>query len=386
MTLCEKKICTGCTACVAACPQGCIAMVQDEEGFLHPQIDYALCIECGMCERSCPVLHAPAIGQESVAFAAKAKEEDILRHSTSGGVFTLLCRWIFEKGGVVFGAAYQGDFSVAHQKIDSAEGLHCLRFAKYTQSVMGDTFAQVRQELEDGRYVLFSGTPCQTAGLKSFLGRTYERLVLVDVICHGVPSPEVWAHYVRYRSKADAAGELPVSINLRSKCTGWPAYSVEFAYENGAVYRALNREDPYMRGFVNDLYLRPSCHDCRFKGQSRCSDFTLGDYWGVWSQLPAYDDQQGTSLVLVHSQRGREIWMEICEGARWQQMPLPDCLAENPAAVRSPKIPANRGAFWTRYQQEDFSRLIEELLPHPQAPVRTPLWRRVVRKLRLRHV
>ena len=382
MTLCEKTICTGCSACAAACPQGCISMARDEEGFLRPQIDRALCIECGMCERSCPVLHVPAVGQESAAFAAKAAQEDILRQSTSGGIFTLLCRWVLERGGAVFGAAYEEDHSVAHRKIDSEEELPRLRFAKYTQSVMGNTFAQVRQELEDGRHVLFSGTPCQAAGLKTYLGRPYEKLVLVDVICHGVPSPEVWAHYMRYRGETDAAGELPAKINMRSKCTGWPSYSVEFSYENGAVYRALNHEDPFMRGFVRDLYLRPSCHDCRFKGASRCSDFTLGDYWGVWSQLPTYDDQRGTSLVLVHSAKGRGIWAEICGDARWQQVVLPDCLAENPAAVRSPEVPENRDAFWARYRSEDFSRLIEELLPPPQKPGKTPLWRRVARKLR----
>jgi hypothetical protein len=178
---------------------------------------------------------------------------------------------------------------------------------------------------------------------------------------------------------------MPETVNMRSKSTGWPGYSVEFTYANGETYSELNHKDPFMRGFVRDLYLRPSCHDCRAKGVSRCSDFTLGDYWGVWSQLPEFDDKKGTSLVLVHSKKGRQIWDEVKSAAQWREMPLPDCLAENPSALVSLPVPAARETFWTRYTKEDFAALIEELLPLT-VQAKPSLWRRVLAKLRSLYV
>lgn len=381
MDLCKSELCTGCAACANSCPRQCIQMIADAEGFLRPVVDTRRCIDCGVCQKVCPILHPNACDNPTVAYAAIHKDENIRMESTSGGVFSFLCQWIFDHGGVVFGAAYTDNFSVEHRCVRSMDELSALRTAKYAQSQIGDSFQKVRQLLADGQYVLFSGTPCQIGGLRTLLGKDYERLVLVDLICHGVPSPAVWSRYVDYRSKTDASGATPVSINLRSKETGWPGYSVHFDYGNGTHYSARNTEDPFMRCFVGNLCLRPSCYDCQFKGTFRSSDFTLGDYWGVWSQLPDYNDGKGTSIVLVHSERGRRIWSDIDAQVQSQKVDVAHCMDENISAIQSSKLPEKRSAFMQRYLEENFCALVEELLPAP--PVHTPsLFGRALQKLR----
>lgn len=363
MDLCKCELCTGCTTCASTCPKQCIQMIADDEGFLRPAVDEMKCVKCGACQRACPILHPVACDNKTVAYAAIHKDESIRMESTSGGVFSLLCQWIFDRGGFVFGAAYANDFSVEHRCVRSMDELTILRTAKYAQSRIGNSFQDVKQYLNDGKWVLFSGTPCQVGGLRAFLGKEYERLVLVDLVCHGVPSPAVWSQYIDYRSKMDALGTAPTTINLRSKETGWPGYSVNFGYESGAHYSVKRSKDPFMRCFVGNLCLRPSCYDCQFKGISRASDFTLGDYWGVWSQLPDYNDGKGTSIVLIHSEKGRKIWPELGRQMRLQQVDAAHCMDENESALVSAVLPENRADFMARYANADFENLVEELLP-----------------------
>ena len=250
MDLCNDELCTGCAACANSCPNQCIQMLRDEEGFLRPVVDTTNCAACETCQKACPILNP---GNHSAgtttAYAAIQKDDAIRRDSTSGGVFSLLCQWVFDHSGVVFGAAYAEDFSVEHRCVRSMEELSDLRTAKYAQSRLGYSYQDVKQLLSAGQYVLFSGTPCQIGGLRAFLGKEYETLVLVDLVCHGVPSPAVWARYLHYRSSADASGAAPTAVNLRSKETGWPEYSVRFDYENGLHYSARNSE-----GLTRPLY------------------------------------------------------------------------------------------------------------------------------------
>lgn len=374
--------CTGCAACANSCPKQCIQMLTDTEGFLHPVVDEARCVDCGVCQKACPILHPLARNSETAAYAAVCKSDDIRRESTSGGVFSLLCQWVFDRSGVVFGAAFTDDFAVEHRCVRSMDELPVLRTAKYAQSRVGDSFQQVKKLLDDGQYVLFSGTPCQIGGLQAFLGREYEKLILVDLVCHGVPAPSVWERYIDYRRETDAPDSELVSINLRSKETGWPGYSVRFDYQNGTHYSAKSSEDPFMRCFVGNLCLRPSCYDCQFKGISRASDFTLGDYWGVWSQLPEFNDGKGTSIVLVHSEKGRKTWSEIKSQMQSQQVDAAHCMDENPSAIQSSQMPPARSSFMERYMNEDFKALVEELLPLPEPGHRRSLLRRIVHRLR----
>lgn len=365
-SLCEYHLCTGCGACASACRNHSITMRPDEEGFLRPIVDETSCIGCNLCRSACPILNtAESTGAQTVAYAAANSDEKVRYDSTSGGVFTLLCEYVLTRGGAVFGAAYTENFSVAHCCVEKQEDISKLRTAKYAQSAIGDCYQQAKELLEQGRYVLFSGTPCQISGLRAFLRKDYERLLAVDLICHGVPSPAVWERYVQYRSEQDAQGERPISINLRSKETGWVGYSIRFDYADGKTYSMPNSKDPYLRCFVKDLCLRPSCHACSFKGIDRCSDFTLGDYWGMWSQLPELDDNKGISIVLLHSEKAKQIWPALLPDMKTVQVDVEQCLAENPAALCSAKESERRNEFLSRYKTEDFSSLVDEIVPVP---------------------
>lgn len=380
--LCKSELCTGCGACAVACPMECIRMVSDAEGFLRPEMDKNVCIGCDRCKKACPILSEyPVDNSETLAYAAINTDVKIRFGSTSGGVFTCLGQWVLERGGVVFGAAYDDNFNVVHCPVEKIEDLPRLRGAKYAQSSLGDTYRRVQMCLKEDRYVLFSGTPCQVGGLVSFLGKTYDKLILVDLICHGVPSPSVWQHYISYRSRLDAGNQKPVRINLRSKETGWPKYSIRFDYPGDRFYTALNSQDLYLRGFVQNLYLRPSCYRCRFKGCVRQSDFTLGDYWGVWGQMPEYHDEKGTSLVLLHTPKAKKLWSEIANQVRFCETDLTLALTDNPSALISSDEPETRKQFFARYQEEDFQTLIAELCPQPSVPAKVSLPKRVVRKL-----
>lgn len=381
--LCESALCTGCGACAAACPAGCIRMIPDAEGFLRPETDTERCTSCGRCRAVCPVLAVPASADTVPdAWAAVHTDDGIRGASTSGGVFTALSRWVLDRGGIVFGAAYDADFRVFHCAVEHPDDLQRLRGAKYAQSALGDTFRRVRASLREGRYVLFSGTPCQVAGLVSYLGRKDERLILVDLICHGVPSPAVWQRYISWRGEQDADGQKPCRVNLRSKETGWPGYSIRFDYPDGRHYTAPNTQDPYLRGFVGNLYLRPSCHACQFKGAARCSDFTLGDYWGVWDQMPEYHDGKGTSLVLLHTPQAKQLWNAIARQLRFAPADAAAALAENPSALTASPLTPKRAAFFAEDAQADFGTLVDTLCPRPKPPAKPTLLRRILRKLR----
>ena len=216
--LADSSRCTGCTACASACPKGCITMEADENGFLYPKINETACIHCGLCEARCPLLSPlPLTMHLPTAFAAYTKDEPLRLESSSGGIFTELAKTVLAQGGVVYGAAYDAQFHVVHRAVEDEADLSALRGAKYAQSDLGDTFLRVQEALRQGQSVLFSGTPCQVAGLKSFLNQDYESLITVDFVCHSVPSPMAWQSYLR------SLGEVR-EISLRAKDTGWSRY------------------------------------------------------------------------------------------------------------------------------------------------------------------
>lgn len=360
----NKDECVGCGSCANICPKKCIAMRRNEEGFLEPFIDNEECIKCKKCQRACPILNAcKETKGETQAFATYSVDDNIRYYSTSGGIFTLLSSWIIQHNGVVYGAIYDENFKVVHKRCESIEQIGELRQAKYSQSDLENCFIEIKKILEIKQYVLFSGTPCQIAALKSFLGKNYLHLYLVDLICHGVPSPAVWGKYVEYRSGVDNEGNLPLNINMRCKETGWPSYSVCFKYQEGNKYIEKNNLDPYMRAFINDLCLRKSCYNCKFKGINRMSDFTLGDYWGIWSQMPEFNDGKGTSIVLIHSSKAMEIWNHIKKETQYRELPVKLSVSENPAAEHSAKMTEQREVFLKRYQEEDFQYLVNLLIP-----------------------
>lgn len=336
--LADKTLCTGCTACSSVCPQQCITLIEDNEGFAYPQINSDLCVECHLCEKVCPILNKKDIDVViRKAYAAISSDDFMRNESSSGGIFSELALVILKSGGVIFGASYEKNGAVKHICVDKSESLWQLRGAKYSQSYLGNTFIEVKKQLELGRNVLFSGTPCQVAGLKAYLRRDFDNLFCIDFICHGIPSPMVWREYVKYRSLIDNDGNLATKINLRNKETGWSrySYSVKFDYSNNKKYMCKNNSDQYMQLFVNDYILRKSCSNCQFKGYDRISDITLGDFWGIWDIDSSMDDNKGTSLVLTHSKKGEQLFRSILNRIHYKPVTLEQASKTNPSLLYS---------------------------------------------------
>lgn len=357
ITINEKSQCCGCSACVQSCPVQCIAMQADDEGFSYPVADAEQCIQCGKCEKVCPILHA--VEDTKVvpdAWAVINTDEEIRKTSSSGGIFSLLAEQVIAEGGVIFGAAFDADFAVVHKAVDTAAGLESLRGSKYTQSRMGTVCQEVDCLLKAGRKVLFSGTPCQIEGLRTYLGRDDEQLLLVDIICHGVPSPKVWQEYIKYREKKNKSSSR--RIFFRHKKYGWKRYAVSFSFENDTAYLGPLDRDLFMQAFLTDICLRPSCGQCAFKKTDRISDITLADFWGIEHILPSMDDDRGTSLVLVHSSKGRNLLDAVSAKCRMQRVESSAALRCNPAMTLSAEFHKNRSVFFKNLGLLPFDQLV----------------------------
>lgn len=351
--------CMGCTACVTSCPKQCIKMKNSIEGFLYPSVEQDNCINCGICEKVCPVLSKVETHSKMKAFAMKNKKASERTKSASGGIFPIIAQLVVKKNGVVFGAAYNQEFEVRHIKVEKTKDIDRLQSAKYTQSMIENIFVEVEKALLENRWVVFSGTPCQCTGLKAYLKKEYDKLIIVDLICHGVPSPKVWKAYVKWRCNQENNGNLPEQINMRSKYSGWSkyGYSTEFNYGNGKISRIPNREDPFMKAFIGNICLRKSCSRCQEKGVVRCSDFTLGDYWGVWNQHPEFDDNKGTSIVFTHSEKAIEILNEIKPQVECTEVDIEEAIKENPSMIASSKEHPKRSQFLKEISDDNFKKL-----------------------------
>lgn len=340
----HKSKCCGCTACQQICPVQCIAMEPDEEGFLYPKINEGQCIGCQKCEAVCPIQTPPLVKGKTQTYVGYAQNEKIRRRSSSGGIFSLAAEYVLKRGGAVFGAAFDDAFAVHHICVESEEDLDKLRGSKYVQSSLENTYAQTEEYLIDGRWVLFSGTACQIAGLKNYLGKEYDRLLTIDVLCHGVPSPKIWKLYLedqerKYNSKI-------ISIQFRDKKLGWKRYSIRIQFENGQEYAVPFTKDKFMNMFLANIDLRPACHDCRFKEFPRVSDMTIGDCWGIENYMPEMDDDKGTSLFMVHSPKGERILEAIREDLAVKEAELNRFLSGDADLRKSVDMHPNRKKYW----------------------------------------
>lgn len=307
------------------CPKKCIEMKRDHEGFLYPVIDSQQCIECGLCEKVCPVLNVkPDEPFEQKAYLVQIKDDEVRRESTAGGAFTAIAEYTLDRNGVVYGVAYDKDFKVVHTKAVNKSELWKFRNSKYVQSDTGNTFLEVQNELKEGRLVCYSGTPCQIEGLKTFLRKDYDNLITVDVVCHAVPSPLIWDKYLEMQ-KAKYGSDIS-NIMFRDKHYGYKYSTMTVKDRDGkAVYTYGIDTDPMLRAFFSDICDRPSCYDCRFKKRYRVSDFTIWDCFSAYDFDKKLDDDKGTTRLLIHSEKGIQIFDQFKAKMRYTEV-TPDQL------------------------------------------------------------
>ena len=338
--------CCGCMACVQSCPVGCITTELNEQGLEYPVANVDKCINCNLCERVCPFLNNSR-SQILRSFAAISSNEEQRMKSSSGGIFSLLAESTTRVNGVVFGARFDDEWNVVHDYCETIEGIAAFRGSKYLQSRIGDSYRKAEHFLKDGRMVLFSGTPCQIAGLKLFLRKEYDNLLLVEVACHGVPSPKIWKDYL------STICNNASHINFRDKRLGWENYSYIVRDDGKEVLNECYRDNIYSRGFLRNLTLRPSCFNCPSKDGKSGSDITIADFWGIDPLLPGINDHKGISLVITRSKKGQTAINGL--EAVLYQVPNEEATRYNTAIIHSTSKPKLYNYFWKCYQTKGFS-------------------------------
>lgn len=361
----DKKDCFGCTSCYNTCPTKAITMERDEEGFLYPEIGQALCIDCNKCINICPKLQEGHYKEKDNPefYVAKHKSNDVLMKSTSGGMFTALSDVVLKKGGVIYGVDYDDDFNVLHRRAETVEERDRMRISKYVQSNLTDIFTQIKKDLKEKKYVLFTGTPCQTAGLRGFIGKSplAKNLYICDVICHSIPSPLIWEDYKKLLEK-EQGGKL-TDVQFRSKIIDWSRENSNktFLYKTTANEEIHNDERYYKLFFGKKTIMRPSCEDCNYTDIHRASDITIADYWGIEKYAPEWMDVKGVSVILVNNEKGAKLLEECSKNIHFEKRPAEESLNEQQRLREPVKFPENREQFWNDYRKYGFEYIIENL-------------------------
>lgn len=361
----NKENCVGCNSCVQRCPVQCITMNVDEQGFLYPLVEKERCINCHLCEKVCPVINQQRKRLPNRTLAVMNKNRDIQLASSSGGIFYSLAKYVIERGGVVFGARFDLEWNVIHDYTDNLDGLKLFQGSKYSQSIIGQTFKQAETFLKAGRMVMFTGTPCQIAGLTLFLNKDYGNILLkVDVVCHGVPSPKVWQEYLSSIIKDIGINRKEIfDISFRDKREGWINYGFSLINSNRErLYYCPQRENIFMKGFLNDLYLRPSCFKCPSKSGKSQSDISIGDFWSISIINSKLYDLYGVSVVLDYNNR----FVQIAQNLDFS---ITECNYEDvclySASITKSAIKTNQLAiFWNEFPHQGLEcvpRIIENM-------------------------
>lgn len=340
-------------------------MNQDAEGFLYPAIDEYQCVDCGLCENVCPIINPYSPQKPNSVFAAKNNNDEVRLNSSSGGMFILFAEKTISKGGVVFGACYDSEWSVVHSFAERIEDIQRFLGSKYVQSYIGNSYQQVEKFLKSGREVLFSGTPCQISGLLHYLGRHYENLITVDVFCHGVPSPLLWKNYVEYIAQSNGFTLKDItSISFRSKRLGWKRFGMEICSRRRDGYFQHLGNDVYLQGFLKNFSLRPSCYHCSARCGRSHSDISIGDFWGVKKHLRFFDDDKGISVLLINTSKGMSMYKTVTSISYQGNYEM--VLAGNPVLEKSVQEPKQRDSFWKTFSTEGINgvvNLMEDLKP-----------------------
>ncbi len=353
----SKNQCCGCTACCSICPKDAIQMKMDEKGFLYPAVDENLCVNCQMCVKVCDFQKTKAVNhldiKENLIYAVKHKNLNERLTSRSGGTFMAICQYVLDKKGVIYGAAFDENLKVVHKRAEDKKAVNDFKGSKYVQSEMGDTFLSVRRDLNDHRVVLFSGTGCQTAGLKSYLRQQNTdttNLILCDIVCHGVPSPLVYEKYLDYLSKKTNA--KITQFSFRDKYFGWAAHIESFT-TNKKHFSNL-----YTDLFYKHIMFRPSCSKCRYANFNRPSDITLADFWGIDKAVENFNDNKGVSLIIINTEKGKKIFDAISKDLNYRESNKKDCLQpnlEHPSAFSK-----STEDFWTDFNQKGIEYVMKK--------------------------
>ena len=349
----ERAQCCGCFACKDACPQNAITMRMDKEGFCYPKIDQKLCVKCGGCEKVCPWKGEENTEEFRKYFGVQAKEDALRRTSTSGGVFPVLAEHILRLGGVIYGAGFDSSMRLTHQRADDREKLVRLIQTKYIQSDLAGVYQMIRYDLRNRRNVLFAGTPCQTEAVRKLFGTACPQLILVDLVCYGVPSPGIWEDYVRYLEKKHG-GKLN-AFYFRDKRNRNNGHTISYQVDSREFVNDYSK-DPFMAMFNSNCILRPSCHECKFSAAPRNSDITIGDFWGIEKTDPAMDDGMGTSLVIFHTHKAAQLWDAVQD--RFHYIECAEDEALQPRLISPTTASKKRGLFFKLYRKIPFRLLV----------------------------
>ena len=363
----DKSLCCGCTACAQICPKHCITMLPDEEGFLYPHVDTSLCIDCGLCEKVCPITgHNVQLYPPLNVFAGKNHNDEVRKSSSSGGAFSLLATKFIKEGGVVCGCAWDDNCIARHIIISDLQDLQKLQSSKYVQSSLDNIFASVKQLLKNKQRVLFSGTPCQIAGLKSYLNKSYDNLFTIDLLCHGVPSPALFESYKELMSKR--FGSRVVWANCRNKDKSWKRLSMELKFANGKRYTKLCQYDPYLALFLSNKSLRPICYSCKFACSNRVGDISVGDFWGLGKIHYDYDDDKGISMLLLNTDKGVQLFDLVKEKMDYMQKDLSTAIAGNKVLCQPTHMHVDRKDFYQTFINDGFEEASQRYASLPSYP------------------
>lgn len=357
----DKKECTGCQACKERCPKHCVTMQSDSEGFLYPVVDIAVCVNCGLCRKVCHELHPFAVVKPMDCLAVKVHNENIRVKSSSGGMFTLLATYVLNKGGVVFGARFDNNWQVIMDYTESLDGLGPFRGSKYIQASNEGAFTLVEKFLKEGRVVLYTGTHCQIAALRRFLGKEYEHLLAVDFLCHGVPSPLLWHKYIKEITSDNIS--IIKAVSFRKKSVGWKKFQLSIQMKDDTNIEEIFSDNLYMKAFLSDMSLRPSCYHCKSRNGCSGSDITIGDHWAIQSICQNFDDDKGTSMVLVNTEKGICVWNILNEQTDYIRTDFEDSKNWNGAFYLTLEEHLHRKEFFAQLtKRDDVSELIIEEL------------------------
>lgn len=324
--------CTGCRACEQICPKNCIEMVENEEGFLYPKVNEEQCINCGLCKKTCHIQNAPSRAEffeKSEVYAMKPKTEEVAINSTSGGMFVILAKYILSQNGIIYGCEFDENLIARHIAIDSIKELNKLRGSKYVSSNTLSTYKEVKENLKNNKLVLYTGTPCQIAGLKKFLNHEYDKLITVDIVCHGVPSQKLFSTYIEWLE--NKLGDKIKTYEFRNKeKSGWGlGFTAKIVTQKDKVKYLKADFDPYYSAFLSGKTYRESCYQCKYANIERIGDFTIADFWGIEKIKPKFYSKDGISLVVINNQKAKDIFEKMSADILLEKTNIDDAIVKN---------------------------------------------------------